>query len=1013
MPDVSALIKQNQDKAEMLHRSLGMAVKLYAEKTHFVYELLQNAEDAGATRVRFLQFDDHLEVLHDGKPFTLSNVLSLCDAANSDKNDGGNKIGKFGVGFKSVFTICSTVDLYSEPSNRLIKDALGKFAIRIEHYTDPININGQWNIAEPYTTRFLFPYDYSKYYKSQDDLKKDIAKKLANLGTSVLLFMKNIQEIHYLICGAGENYDGHGSYMLDRQSLGDNICKVTALGETNNKADDNSFLVFSKYIEQTERTVDIAYSILEKEGKLKFTKTASPFVSVYFPTETESKLNFIVQAPFDLTPNRSSLEQDSDINAEMVSLLSDLFKESIMEIRNRKLLSFDFLDLLPYDSGNPAFSPKWHFYDFHVRVRELFRKEAIIPAIDGSYIGYRDARIQRSAKLMELLEGERLCALVGNPNAKWLPKHITENSPLKALHGFLKALGVREIGSNDLPRLFKQNPSFLESADEDWLVLLYSFLARDVKHLLGRNGDLATVPFIKALDGRIAAPFALRRQGRANELEPNLFLKPVGFNQYIQGLFLFIDDSIAERCGEFVSLLGLSEPEGYNYFLKELELTNSIDQLIELNADHVKRAIVYLREGREKAAELFSGLLRLKVTNQHGAADFIAISGNTIYRAHDYNGVSLSDYFAGIDSSIYILDESFYYNEGINPKQLKELEQLGIKSTVYSKLDEKEWSCGARCYNIAKFRKNLHFDHIDAIIKKVQSDCANNDFMPARRKSAAVFALALNVEEHLQGQWQFRTTNPEIRSGFAQIAAALSCEKWLLTSNGLLASPGDISKDELDERTYGKINRKSEIYEILGFKKTESDKREELVRAFCAQYSQEQQEEIIKSIVGVEAEEVFDPEVDESRIDFPIEKIKDRLRLILSIRRRYSEAPHVTYSFVSRRIRTSRTFDKLYLRYKYKGYCQLCKKPSRFWEVAELFNAPKKELCQMNLSLCPNCASEYRILRNNKALMNKLAENILNADLSKDPSIAFGGKSLRFTAVHLAEIQVILGLEEQ
>ena len=51
---ISELIKQGQDKSAMLTRSLKHQVELYAEKTHFVYELLQNAEDADATQVAFI-----------------------------------------------------------------------------------------------------------------------------------------------------------------------------------------------------------------------------------------------------------------------------------------------------------------------------------------------------------------------------------------------------------------------------------------------------------------------------------------------------------------------------------------------------------------------------------------------------------------------------------------------------------------------------------------------------------------------------------------------------------------------------------------------------------------------------------------------------------------------------------------------------------------------------------------------------------------------------------------------
>src|ERR1035437_67982 len=51
-----------------------IAAKLYPDRTHFVVELLQNAQDAGATRIRFDLTPDGLRVLHDGRLFTEADV---------------------------------------------------------------------------------------------------------------------------------------------------------------------------------------------------------------------------------------------------------------------------------------------------------------------------------------------------------------------------------------------------------------------------------------------------------------------------------------------------------------------------------------------------------------------------------------------------------------------------------------------------------------------------------------------------------------------------------------------------------------------------------------------------------------------------------------------------------------------------------------------------------------------------------------------------------------------------
>ena len=76
--------------------------------THFVYELLQNADDALATEVCFELFSDKLIFYHNGsKDFSLKDIISITGVGNSTKKDSGS-VGKFGVGFKSVFAITDT-----------------------------------------------------------------------------------------------------------------------------------------------------------------------------------------------------------------------------------------------------------------------------------------------------------------------------------------------------------------------------------------------------------------------------------------------------------------------------------------------------------------------------------------------------------------------------------------------------------------------------------------------------------------------------------------------------------------------------------------------------------------------------------------------------------------------------------------------------------------------------------------------------------------------------------------
>ena len=84
-----------------------------------------------------------------------------------------------------------------------------------------------------------------------------------------------------------------------------------------------SYLKFSRKLEKYPlRTVDIAFPVKEEKDSYQCIKAPNPYVSVYFPTETESKLDFIVQGPYRTTPNRSSIPSEDADNIYLAKELS-------------------------------------------------------------------------------------------------------------------------------------------------------------------------------------------------------------------------------------------------------------------------------------------------------------------------------------------------------------------------------------------------------------------------------------------------------------------------------------------------------------------------------------------------------------------------------------------------------------------------------------------------------------------------------------------------------------------
>src|SRR5690242_15168724 len=93
----------------------------YDDRAHFIYELLQNAEDAlrrrgpwdGPRSVTFDLSANALRVEHYGAPFTEADVRGICGIAESTKDL--TSIGRFGIGFKSVYAFTDRPEVHSPP----------------------------------------------------------------------------------------------------------------------------------------------------------------------------------------------------------------------------------------------------------------------------------------------------------------------------------------------------------------------------------------------------------------------------------------------------------------------------------------------------------------------------------------------------------------------------------------------------------------------------------------------------------------------------------------------------------------------------------------------------------------------------------------------------------------------------------------------------------------------------------------------------------------------------------
>ena len=118
--DYSAISQYNEEQLGKDRKSRMSQVAMYATATHFVYELLQNADDKDATEICFKLTRLGLVVEHNGTPFTEQNVSAITYFGKG--NTDVTKIGHFGLGFKSVFAYTASPKIHSGIENFEIND---------------------------------------------------------------------------------------------------------------------------------------------------------------------------------------------------------------------------------------------------------------------------------------------------------------------------------------------------------------------------------------------------------------------------------------------------------------------------------------------------------------------------------------------------------------------------------------------------------------------------------------------------------------------------------------------------------------------------------------------------------------------------------------------------------------------------------------------------------------------------------------------------------------------------
>ena len=464
-----------------------LLASLYADRAHFILELLQNAEDAiknrgtewnGSRAVSFRLTKGKLRFEHSGRPFNEADVRGICEIGESEKAEDVTAIGRFGIGFKSVYAITDRPEIHSGPED---------FAI--ENYVWPVAVPAIERDADD--TVFLFPLK-----ADEESAYDEIVAGLRELGASTLLFLRQIEEVQWRI------EDGRsGHYLRETETVEDGIRKVTVIGEEFGQKDvSEGWLVFSRPVATSEGKsaghVEIAFSLDTETQRIQ--PVSDSRLVAFFPTSLTTHVGFLMQGPYQTTPSRDNVPSREPWNKCLVEETSELLVHALRWLRDKGDLTTDVLSCLPLRLGT---SPMFMFDPLFDATKQALSTEKLLPSLNSEYVSADRALLGRGEDLRQLFSASQLAELYGDDGEmSWLSGDISQDRTPEIRTYIMEELGVEEVTPGSITR--KLSRTFLEGQHDGWIEQLYGFLGRQQAIINRLNERQLTVPLIRLTNGR-------------------------------------------------------------------------------------------------------------------------------------------------------------------------------------------------------------------------------------------------------------------------------------------------------------------------------------------------------------------------------------------------------------------------------------------------------------------------------------------------------------------------------
>ena len=473
---------------------------IYTDNTRFIYELLQNADDAscksGSLTFNLEFVGDYLIVSHKGKAFDVNDVESICSIGDGSKSADSEQTGFKGIGFKSVFAYSDLVIIKSgdfcfkfdkEESNNFWDDKWGNKCSwqqmrRSKAKTDKVSM--PWQII-PINTDIpqVIPVNKFSGYTVSTIIK---CKKVAELKESVQELFSSAQLILFLRSKNVNVIVNTGSLLQIEKKTTNDITTISKNGEEISQWLMHTTIPFdvpSHIREQMEEDKDhypeklreatkasISFAISLEKGKIKKLDNETKNIYSFLQTDVNSyDFPFIVNSNFITNAGRQNLHQDYVWNQWLFEEMPKQYLTWIAQIAKDGKYGLAFLKVIAKKSG--AYEELGRAYD--KGMADALATISILPN-NGTLLKVSEAVFDKTL-ISDYIDKNVVIDYLCTKDDKYRLSKLLDNGYMP-YHTKLDNLGVMVFKEEELKELISSE-TFANAQNETENVKLIKFLS--------------------------------------------------------------------------------------------------------------------------------------------------------------------------------------------------------------------------------------------------------------------------------------------------------------------------------------------------------------------------------------------------------------------------------------------------------------------------------------------------------------------------------------------------------